>query len=70
MVPSEAVKEALVPASLLASGGVLASTGGHELMKASSDLCFMFTWPSPCACVCVQIPPFDETPVILAQDPP
>lgn len=30
--------------------------GGPELLKAASDLCFMFTWPPPCVCVCPNSP--------------
>lgn len=52
VVPSEAARESLFRASLLASGGLLAIFGIPWLVT-------VLTWRSPvCVCLCVPISPF------------
>lgn len=63
LVPLTAVKETLLYASLLASGGLLSIFGIPWIANAPPDLCFYLH--GVCVSVGVQIFPFYEHIVIL-----
>ena len=55
-----AVRKNLFPASLLASGGCLATFGIPWLVNAPAHLCLHLCVMFPWVCVCLQISPFYE----------
>lgn len=58
VAPADAVRENLLHAPFLASGGLPAIFGIPGLLQSYPTSAFIFVYHSPCVCVCVQISPF------------